>query len=138
MRRVDSSKALPHNYTIHYLTSEDGANEAMAQIVDGAVGFDTEFMVRQPSEEEGILNELFGTSSGNKKAALLGWQMIELSKDRNHEIQWDLAGLCVVQIARDDVAWVINVSSMRGKSLEKHVIFTHRHPQRFPRNSSGY
>ncbi|KAJ7258999.1 ribonuclease H-like domain-containing protein [Mycena rebaudengoi] len=115
--------ALPRDYTVHYLTTEDAANEAMATILDGVVGFDTEFMARRPSPEEAILEDLFGVS-GNKKAALLGWQMIELSRNPNYVIQWDLTGLCVVQIARGDVAWVMDLTRMRAFPRELKRVLT--------------
>ncbi|KAJ7229263.1 ribonuclease H-like domain-containing protein [Mycena rebaudengoi] len=111
----------PLDFIVHYITTEAEANEAMANITSGVVGFDTEFMSRIPNEEEVMLNTLVDGAGGNKKSALLGLQLLNLHRNPQFEIQWDLAGLCVVQIANDNEAWVMNMTLMRAfpKELER-------------------
>ncbi|KAJ7178809.1 hypothetical protein C8R43DRAFT_942410 [Mycena crocata] len=56
--RLDVHQVFREDFTVHYLKTEDEANFVLAQIVDGVVGFDTQYMRRTPTLEEGIVNDM--------------------------------------------------------------------------------
>ncbi|KAJ7239908.1 ribonuclease H-like domain-containing protein [Mycena rebaudengoi] len=124
MAEVVHLPPFPRDSDVQYLTTETETNAALATIVDGVIGFDTEFMARTPGDDEDVLNTKFSSNSSARKAALLGWQLIELNRDVSFEIQWDLIGLCVVQIARGDTAWVVNILLMQAFPKELRRILT--------------
>ncbi|KAJ7118461.1 ribonuclease H-like domain-containing protein [Mycena crocata] len=96
----------PKLRNVIYIVSEQQANTELAVVTEGAVGFDTEHVKRVPTLEESIIDNLFKvTSEGGKKSAKLAWQVVELL--------WDNIGLCLVQIAWNDVVWVLNLNKIR-------------------------
>ncbi|KAJ7040628.1 hypothetical protein C8F04DRAFT_1177965 [Mycena alexandri] len=103
----------PPNFTVHYLTTESAVNSALGPIIDGVVGFDTEFVKRLPTREERIIDEVIDLVGGSRKSAVLCWQMIELRTYSPFPYAWDTMGLCLVQIARGDTVWVINLREVR-------------------------
>ncbi|KAJ7773146.1 hypothetical protein B0H16DRAFT_1714050 [Mycena metata] len=104
----------PQNFAVHYLVTEGAVNSALSSIVDGIVGFDTEFVKRLPTREEKIIDEAIDLVGGSRKSAVLCWQMIELKTRTPFPYAWDTMGLCIVQIARGNTVWVINLRAVRG------------------------
>ncbi|KAJ7221922.1 ribonuclease H-like domain-containing protein [Mycena rebaudengoi] len=116
--------AFPEDFTIIYLNDEQSVNDTLSEIVDGVVGFDTEYVARIPTWEEAIIEHAFSVVPGSKKSALLGWQLIEAATSDSFTVAWDNIGLCVVQIARDNMAWVINIRSMKAFPSELKRVLT--------------
>jgi hypothetical protein len=82
-----------------YITSESEADDTLQHIRDGEVGFDTEFADRQPTREEHAILKALSTGA-NKKTALLGWQIIELTM--HHIFPCDNISLRLIQITHRD------------------------------------
>ncbi|KAJ7205116.1 ribonuclease H-like domain-containing protein [Mycena rebaudengoi] len=114
----------PSNFTVYYLTDEAAVNDALQTIIDGAVGFDTEFAPRRPTPEEAIINEVFTLISGSRKNAILGWQVLEKHSHPNFPIAWTTMGLRTVQLCRDDCVWIVNLHKMRAFPRELKRILT--------------
>ncbi|KAJ7029485.1 ribonuclease H-like domain-containing protein [Mycena alexandri] len=62
---------IPITYRVHYLTTEYQANEALISIIDGVLGFDTEFTKRRPTIEEHFIINSFPNGGAARKTALL-------------------------------------------------------------------
>ncbi|KAJ7821164.1 ribonuclease H-like domain-containing protein [Mycena leptocephala] len=122
-----SGSLFPRSFTVHYLTTEAAVDSALRHIVDGVIGFDTEFVKRLPTVEEAIIESTFDLVGGNRKAAILGWQMIELAMRKPFPYAWDTMGLRVVQVAKGDVAWVINLGQVKAYPRELRRILTSPH-----------
>ncbi|KAJ7640379.1 hypothetical protein DFH06DRAFT_1334741 [Mycena polygramma] len=103
---------------VHYLTTESDVDDALAPIKDGVVSFDTEFTKRTPTKEEQILDRLYKASGGNKKSMMLAWQVIERDSNAVFPIAWDNIALCIIQIARAEDVWVINLNKIRALPAE--------------------
>ncbi|KAJ7169015.1 hypothetical protein C8R46DRAFT_1034137 [Mycena filopes] len=99
---------------IVYIVSEEAANQELAHIVDGVVGFDTEFGKRTPSPTEKLILDMEAPSASAKKAAKAIFQYLELLSASGYQINWDRAGLCTIQIARDSATWVLNMRRIKG------------------------
>ncbi|KAJ7750575.1 ribonuclease H-like domain-containing protein [Mycena metata] len=97
--------AFPHEFVTHYLTTEASVNDALRPIVDGVVGFDSEFVPRRYTLEEGIINETMD-------------MVVELKTNRTFPIAWEKIGLCVIQIARGPDVWVIHMSRVKVLALK--------------------
>ncbi|KAJ7495934.1 ribonuclease H-like domain-containing protein [Mycena galericulata] len=108
----------PQTFTAYYLVTEDAANSALRHIVDGVIGFDTEFVKHSPTAEEKIIDETIAIVGGSRKSAVLAWHMIELRTNAVFPYAWDTMGLCVIQIARGNAVWVINLRAMRAYPKE--------------------
>jgi hypothetical protein len=78
-----------------YITSESEANDALQRIRDGEVGFDTEFTDRRLTREEHAILKALSTGA-NKKTALLGWQIVELTMHHIFPVAWDNIGLRLI------------------------------------------
>jgi hypothetical protein len=101
-------------HLVLYITTESQANLALRFILDGEIGFDTEFTERRPTREEhAILHSI--PAGTNKRLALLGWQIVELTQHRTFPVAWDNVGLRLIQIARDDIAWILDMRKVRSK-----------------------
>ncbi|KAJ7124840.1 ribonuclease H-like domain-containing protein [Mycena crocata] len=111
-------------FVVHYLNTEVAVNEALATIVDGVIGFDSEFVKREPTPEEKVINYAFFRPGLSRKTAILGWQVVEDSLNPNFPYAWNTMGLCVVQIARGNVVWVINVREMRAYPAQLRRVLT--------------
>ncbi|KAJ6510131.1 ribonuclease H-like domain-containing protein [Mycena vitilis] len=112
----------PSTFTVHYLTSEAAVNSALSEIVDGVVGFDSEFVKRRPTTEEAIIDDMIDLVGGSKKSAFLAWQLIERATRKPYA--WDNMGLQVVQIAHRGVVWVINLKEIRAYPKELRRVLT--------------
>ncbi|KAJ6507243.1 ribonuclease H-like domain-containing protein [Mycena vitilis] len=104
----------PQDFTVHYLTTECSVNRALLSIEDGVVGFDTEYVPRKDTPEEAVINEAIGLVGGNRKSAILGWQVLEKWGCDPFPYAWDTMGLSLVQIARGSDVWVIDVRRMKA------------------------
>ncbi|KAJ7454475.1 hypothetical protein FB451DRAFT_1184809 [Mycena latifolia] len=82
----------PDKYTSVRIETEEHANCVLKDIRDGAIGFDTEFTERRPREEK-VIESRFGKGTAARRAALLGWQIVELSLYHIFPIAWDHIGL---------------------------------------------
>jgi hypothetical protein len=101
-----------------YITSESEADDALRHIRDGEVGFDTEFADRRPTREEYAILQALSTGA-NKKTALLGWQIVELTMHRIFPVSsscMDNISLRLTQIAHGHTVWVLDMWKIRGKS----------------------
>ncbi|KAJ7910038.1 ribonuclease H-like domain-containing protein [Mycena leptocephala] len=78
VQHPEETNKLPLFCTVLYITSKSEADDALGHIRDGEVGFDTEFADRGPTREERAILKALSTGA-NKKTALLGWQIVELS-----------------------------------------------------------
>ncbi|KAJ7615624.1 ribonuclease H-like domain-containing protein [Mycena polygramma] len=109
-----SLRTLPNAKTVLYLTTEAQANEALSNVTEGDVGFDTEFTDRRPTREEHAIYKAFPAGGANRRYALLGWQIVELTRSRDFPIAWDNIGLRLVQLSHNDVAWVLDMYKIRA------------------------
>jgi hypothetical protein len=99
---------------VQYITTEYQANHALCGITDGEIGFDTEFTERRPTREEhAILKNI--PPGTNKRLALLGWQIVVVTLYQILPVAWDNIGLRLIQIARGNVVWVLDMWKIRGK-----------------------
>ncbi|KAJ7683324.1 hypothetical protein B0H17DRAFT_1137813 [Mycena rosella] len=114
-----SRKPYPMTDTIWYLTTESAVNDALAPIVDGVVGFDTEFDKWVSTKEEAIIEHIVKKVGSNKKSMLLAWQIIEQESFAQFPVAWKNIALCVVQIARGKDIWVMNLNKI--KAYPKHL-----------------
>ncbi|KAJ7021219.1 ribonuclease H-like domain-containing protein [Mycena alexandri] len=103
--------------TVIYLTTEVQANEELASITEGVVGFDTEFVKRVLYGDEEIIDGLPIMGASAKKTARLAIQVLE-SRLATFSIRWDNTGICLVQIARGDKIWVLNMNRIRAFPTE--------------------
>ncbi|KAJ7656126.1 hypothetical protein DFH06DRAFT_1132605 [Mycena polygramma] len=109
----------PHEeYRIHYLTEEGAVNRALEGILDGVVGFDTEYGKRIPTDEEAFITQALNDVGGQKKWGVLAWQIMEQRAPKRFAIPWDNIALCLVQIARDSDVWVVDLRKMRAYPKE--------------------
>ncbi|KAJ7204280.1 ribonuclease H-like domain-containing protein [Mycena rebaudengoi] len=113
-----SLEPFPTDFEIIYLTSESAVDAALISILDGVVGFDTEYRPRIHTREERIIDDLINKIGGSRKSAILAWQVIEMKTNRRFPYAWSNIGLCTVQIARDNQVWVINIRAMKGKQVQ--------------------
>ncbi|KAJ7613318.1 ribonuclease H-like domain-containing protein [Mycena polygramma] len=109
----------PHEeYRIHYLTEEGAVNRALEGILDGVVGFNTEYGKRIPTDEEAFITQALNDVGGQKKWGVLAWQIMEQRPPKQFAIPWDNIALCLVQIARDSDVWVVDLRKMRAYPKE--------------------
>ncbi|KAJ7681328.1 hypothetical protein B0H17DRAFT_1138483 [Mycena rosella] len=87
--RPSSDQAYPMTDVIWYLTTEMTVDDALTPIVDGVIGFDTEFDKRLPTREEKIIDILFKKVEGSKKAMLLALQVIKQETLVPFPVAWD-------------------------------------------------
>ncbi|KAJ7705897.1 ribonuclease H-like domain-containing protein [Mycena metata] len=71
-------------------------------------------MARLPCYEERIIEDIFTTISGSKKAGIIAWQALQARTAAGFQIQWDNVGICLVQIARGDKVWLINLNRIKA------------------------
>ncbi|KAJ7617680.1 ribonuclease H-like domain-containing protein [Mycena polygramma] len=102
------------NENVHYVTTEAEADDALAPIKDGVVGFDAEFSKRVPTKEEQILENLFKSTGGNRKSMILAWQVLEKELNDKFPVAWDNIALCTIQIARANDVWIINLNKTKA------------------------
>ncbi|KAJ7759711.1 ribonuclease H-like domain-containing protein [Mycena maculata] len=100
-----------------YLTTEEAANAAMSHILNGKVGFDTEYTKRRPTDEEALIEETFPNGGASRKSAMLGWQIVELRAGA-FTINWDKIGLRLIQIAHNDEVFVLDMWKIRAFPTE--------------------
>ncbi|KAJ7697476.1 ribonuclease H-like domain-containing protein [Mycena rosella] len=99
----------PHKYILTRVETEAHANVVLGSIQDGDIGFDTEFTDRRSTPEEKLIEDRFGKGTALRKAAILGWQIVELGKHKVFPVTWKNIGLRLVQIARDNDVWVLDM-----------------------------
>ncbi|KAJ7182685.1 ribonuclease H-like domain-containing protein [Mycena crocata] len=104
----------PKDFTVFYITTEFQANEALKTITDGEVGFDTEFTDRRPTKEERWILKAFPSAGAARRAALTGWQVVELQSHQSFPIAWDNIGLRLVQIYQRGDAWVLDMWKIKA------------------------
>ncbi|KAJ7917065.1 ribonuclease H-like domain-containing protein [Mycena leptocephala] len=104
----------PDDHVVHYLTTEEEVNKALAHIREGAIGFDTEHVSRKPTEEESFIEEIFNNVPGNKRSGTIVWQAIQKKYGMGFQIEWDNIGLCIVQIARGNDVWLLNMNRIKA------------------------
>ncbi|KAJ7626523.1 ribonuclease H-like domain-containing protein [Mycena polygramma] len=108
----------PTLHNVHYLTSEQAVNDVLKAVEDGVIGFDTEFMGRTQTDEESFIEELFTNVPGNKRSAIVAWHAAKLAGDEVFEVLWDNIGICIVQIARGEEVWLLNLNRIRALPAE--------------------
>ncbi|KAJ7157039.1 hypothetical protein C8R43DRAFT_949269 [Mycena crocata] len=114
----------PVDFTVYYLTTEDAVNSALEGIIDGVVGFDTEFVKRDITSEERFVEEVVANlSGGHRKSGIVAWQAMERRMGIVPYV-WDKMGLCTIQIARGDEAWIINLRGVQAYPRELRRILT--------------
>ncbi|KAJ7243245.1 ribonuclease H-like domain-containing protein [Mycena rebaudengoi] len=114
-QRRPAPLSLPIRHCSSVSTGENLQSEvdsALRTIVDGVVGFDTEFMPRKPTASEQLLTSAMTRVGGNRKSAILAWQLLTAS---SRCVSWENIGLCVVQLATESEVWVINMTLVKGK-----------------------
>ncbi|KAJ7511885.1 ribonuclease H-like domain-containing protein [Mycena galericulata] len=109
----DPLEPFPSDFTMFYATTERQANECLEHITGGDVGFDAEFTKRRPTAEESLIDLALTTGPAHKKAAILGWQIVELGSG-SFTVAWDNIGLRLVQIAHEDNVWVFDMWKIRA------------------------
>ncbi|KAJ7462829.1 ribonuclease H-like domain-containing protein [Mycena galericulata] len=117
----------PSTYWVHYLTTEAAVNRALRHIVDGVVGFDTESIPRQATQQERIINDMIDLVGGSRKSAILGWHVLESTLCDPFPYAWPTMGLSVVQISRGRNVWVIHLRQIRALPAELRRILTSPH-----------
>ncbi|KAJ7932919.1 ribonuclease H-like domain-containing protein [Mycena leptocephala] len=118
------SKAYPTTHEVHYITTETEANLALEHIRDGWVGFDTEFVPRTLCEEEAFIEDIFNNVAGNKRSGMIVWQAMQMEFHGGFVIKWDNIGICIVQIARGNNVWLLNMTRIRAFPSELRRILT--------------
>lgn len=104
------------------MDTETSVNRALRGIVDGVVGFDTEYEKRKPTVEEAAIATALQKVGGNLRTALIAWQVAKKTGG-TFKIEWDHIALCYVQLAKGKDVWIINIKKMRGKRLQ-HALIT--------------
>ncbi|KAJ7035866.1 ribonuclease H-like domain-containing protein [Mycena alexandri] len=99
--------------TVTYITSEIQADDELASIVEGVVGFDTEFVKRILYGDKAIIDGMPVMGTSAKKTARLAIQFLE-SRLPSFSIQWDKVGLCLIQLAQGERAWVLNMNRIKA------------------------
>lgn len=51
---------------------------------------------------------------GNKRSGTIVWQAIQKKYGMGFQIEWDNIGLCIVQIARGNDVWLLNMNRIKG------------------------
>lgn len=100
-----------------YITTENHADSVLESITDGVIGLDTEFVKRVLYGNEEVIENLKTMGGPAKKNARQAIQYLE-SINPEFSIRWENTGLCLVQIARDDVVWIFNMSLIKGERSE--------------------
>ncbi|KAJ6536051.1 ribonuclease H-like domain-containing protein [Mycena capillaripes] len=103
----------PQTHTVYYVTTESQVNAALRQITTGPVGFDTEFTARRPTAEEQYIIDAIPAGAA-RKYAITGWQVIELKKNAPFAVAWGNIGLRLIQIARGDEVWVLDMWKIKA------------------------
>ncbi|KAJ6471792.1 ribonuclease H-like domain-containing protein [Mycena vitilis] len=116
--KATPTEEYPTLHNVHYLTSEQAVNDVLKAVRDGVIGFDTEFMGRTQTDEESFIEELFSNVPGNKRSAIVAWHAAKLARDEAFEILWDNVGICIVQIARGEDVWLLNLNRIRALPAE--------------------
>ncbi|KAJ6522939.1 ribonuclease H-like domain-containing protein [Mycena vulgaris] len=114
----------PRKYVLVKVESEAHANAVLRDVVGGKVGFDTEFTERTPTREEKMIDQRLPKASALRKAAVLGWQIVELDSNDVFPVAWSNIGLRLIQIARDDTVWVLDMWKIRAVPVELVRILT--------------
>ncbi|KAJ6464327.1 ribonuclease H-like domain-containing protein [Mycena vulgaris] len=104
----------PQDYDVHYLTTEAEVNTALAPIIDGAIGFDTESVNREATSEETIINDTIDLVGGSRKSAMLCWHVLESRLNPLFPYAWETMGLCLVQISNGRDVWLIHLRLMKA------------------------
>ncbi|KAJ7448107.1 ribonuclease H-like domain-containing protein [Mycena latifolia] len=117
-KESDKFKAFPYKAMPVRVESETHANEILRGITDGAVGFDTEYTDRRPTAEEQVIETRFPKGTTTRRQALLGWQLVEVSLHKIFPVAWDNISLRLVQIARGNDAWVLDMWKIRAFPTE--------------------
>ncbi|KAJ7027301.1 ribonuclease H-like domain-containing protein [Mycena alexandri] len=111
----------PHGlHSIFYLTTEGAVDNALKGVVDGVVGFDTEFDKRKPTDDEDFIIRIFGEIGGQKKWGILALQLLEMKAKGKAEfrVAWDNIALCVIQLAQGTNVWLINLRAIKAYPKE--------------------
>ncbi|KAJ7502484.1 ribonuclease H-like domain-containing protein [Mycena galericulata] len=105
------------NSTLHYLDTRRSVNRALHGITDGVVGFDTEFVARKLTPEDDFIDSVLAKVGGGRRSVVAVLQAKELQRSR-FGVAWNNIGLCVVQLARGDDVWVINLTKIKAYPAE--------------------
>ncbi|KAJ7937774.1 P-loop containing nucleoside triphosphate hydrolase protein [Mycena leptocephala] len=85
---------LLNDHAVSYIIAESDANKALSNVFQGAVGIDTEFFPLVPTEQEPrIITALDSIGQSNRKAAILGWQIVELAMHNEFPVDPPLGDL---------------------------------------------
>ncbi|KAJ7616343.1 ribonuclease H-like domain-containing protein [Mycena polygramma] len=109
----------PELRSVKYLTSERAVNDALRAITEGVIGFDTEYVGRKLTKDEELIEEIFLNVPGNKRSGILAWQACRARSAGGFAIDWNNAGLCIIQIAKGNDVWLLNMNKI--KALPKHL-----------------
>ncbi|KAJ7077786.1 ribonuclease H-like domain-containing protein [Mycena epipterygia] len=115
---LNEMEPFPNKFTVVYVTTETQTNDALRYIVDGAVGFDTEFTPRRPTNEERLIWDMFPSAGPARKATILGWQIVELHARSPFQPAWNNIGLRLIQLGRKDTVWVVDMWKVRAFPME--------------------
>ncbi|KAJ7739612.1 ribonuclease H-like domain-containing protein [Mycena metata] len=118
----DELKPFPADYRVTMLSTEHQVDTALRSILDGVIGFDTEFTERTPTKEEQIIVDYYPHALGIRKQAMTGMQIAQLHSKVKFDVAWDNVGIRLVQIAWEDEAWVIDLRAMKGDNTRPAVI----------------
>ncbi|KAJ7891067.1 ribonuclease H-like domain-containing protein [Mycena leptocephala] len=83
-------------------------------IRDGAIGFDTEYTHRKPTDVEAMIDEIFNTVPGSKRSGIIVWQALQSMYGQGFNIEWDNIGLCIIQLARGNVVGLLNMNRIKA------------------------
>ncbi|KAJ7171230.1 ribonuclease H-like domain-containing protein [Mycena filopes] len=100
-----------HSTFVHIKTQSD-ANDALRPIRGGVIGFDTEFKTRVvPGHEAQAMLATAGT-----KADRRAYQIARVNHfgAQGIPVDWSGAGLCIVQIARHEDVYIIDLKRIRA------------------------
>lgn len=73
-----------------------------------------DYVSRKPTEEESFIEEIFNNVPGNKRSGIIVWQAIQKKYGMGFQIEWENIGLCIVQIARGNDVWLLNMNRIKG------------------------
>ncbi|KAJ7869846.1 ribonuclease H-like domain-containing protein [Mycena leptocephala] len=102
-------------YTMIYVTNEARANRYLKDVVDGAVGLDTEGILRKATYEERLIIDAVPAAS--KRAAILGLQILEYNQP-GFRPSWDHTGIWLIQLAYKDTVWLLDLQKMKAIPVE--------------------
>ncbi|KAJ6520783.1 ribonuclease H-like domain-containing protein [Mycena vulgaris] len=122
-KEADEKTVAGLQYVLTRIESEAHANAVLRDVIGGKIGFDTEFTDRRPTPEEKRIEDCI-PKGALRKAAILGWQIVELHATDVFPVAWNNVGVRLIQIARDNSVWVLDMWKIRAVPTELVRILT--------------